>query len=404
MILVSFFYSCQNDNNFFNESNASIIEKRVLSSEEIELKNNLETTAIILRDMIIEDMNLVNYFDNIIPKEGINEDMVSFKKLLFDDNSQKCEMMRSKFNSHNLANRLKTNQDSELDDYIVVNGITLYCPYPLEDYEPDNRIPTIVAHPVDNLHENIGYEIQSDGSYKEVLVNETYTIDRPVFIVDYRQVDDNPGGGGSDGETDPDGTKKIYEVSIGEIYCTNFCRSLFEGKREMRILRSSVSTVLNGETWQATGTFKAAIPFQLPRKYIRWARNGENRGWYPVNTVWYTDWVEDQTQVIIAVYEEDPKGDYELSGTAKFTTKIAMKIKTDDGKEVSVEKGSELSVTAKGTFKCKNDFLGLNEWTRDWFMYTQTTPGIEDEYRNGLPVRRTSPDFKFTTKLRVLEF
>lgn len=193
----------------------------------------------------------------------------------------------------------------------------------------------------------------------------------------------------------------IDEIKIGEIFCTNYCEELFEGGLEIRTLRSKTSEVLDGTNWRVEGGFSTAIPFHLDRRFVRYAKNEWQAGWFPVNVPWDTNWDTTKVQQVIAVYEEDKKGTIEINGSAKLITKYAIKYKDPDGNEISAEAGAELSVGCKATFESKNDLLGVNEWNRKWFLLTNTC-GSGNYYggsdtRNGWTIRSVSPQFWFTS-------
>jgi hypothetical protein len=222
---------------------------------------------------------------------------------------------------------------------------------------------------------------------KEVTVNEEYADKYQVILIMPKDEDnDDLKGLATD---DPVGSKgdPVYEVRVGKVRCADFCGGIFEGELELRITRGYPE--YNLSTGGITGTFSTAIPVKYPRDYAKAAINNwtvhSEGGWYSVFIPWDSNWKTTKTQQCILVYEYDSVKESTASATVGY--------KPDN---VS----TALTVTAKTTY-C-GDFLGINEWDRDWFFATNTNPGPYDEVKDGLTVRKTCGEFKLTTPLRTI--
>jgi len=162
---------------------------------------------------------------------------------------------------------------------------------------------------------------------------------------------------------------------------------LFEGTLELRISRGFPE--YNLATGVPTGKFSTVIPIDYPRSYARAAINDytihSEGGWLTVNLPWDTNWKTAKVQQCILAYEYDKQSESSVSATVGY--------KPDN-------LNTALTVTAKTTYS--GDFLGINEWDRDWFYLTNTNPGSGDEVKDGWTVRKTCPDFKLTTPSRTI--
>ncbi|HBE42335.1 MAG TPA: hypothetical protein DDW27_14240, partial [Bacteroidales bacterium] len=179
----------------------------------------------------------------------------------------------------------------------------------------------------------------------------------------------------------------VYEVRIGKIRCADYCGGLFEGTLELRVTRGYPT--FNATTEELGSGFSTAIPIDYPRDYAKAAINNwtvhSNGGWFYVYVPWDSNWKPSKVQQCILAYEYDQVKEISTSATVGY--------KKD-------ELSSTLTTTAKTTYR--GDFLGINEWDRDWFYATNTNPGPYDEVKDGWTVRKTCPVFKLTTPARTI--
>ncbi len=361
------------------------INKRVLSGSETIMKENLDQAAMILAE-IMQDESVMNEV-SVLYNEDRAFYMLSFEDLFDETKSTgnsfgslreqflgKCDAMGSKGTWQDLAG------------FLAKNGSYIYCPYPSSFYPKGTKSMTVAAHPVDNDEEGPGYRFEGK-KMLQVTVNEEYADTWPVILImprdekeiEYKGIDIK----------DPEVSKgdPVYEVRIGKVRCADYCGGLFEGELELRITRGYPE--YNLYTGQIHATFSTAIPVKYPKDYAKAAiKNWTvycNGGWYSVNIPWDSNWRTTKIQQAILVYEYDQVKESSVSATVGY--------KPEDS-------NTSLAVTVKTTYS--GDFLGINEWDRDWFFATNTNPGPYDETKDGLTVRRTCAEFKLTTPSRTI--
>jgi hypothetical protein len=339
---------------------------------------------------LIKDYEIILELRTISTQERVSSEL-SFRELLTVPPKGVYDSFKALRNNFMQISSVKGTTDSgnDLNSYLIENNCYIYCPYP-EDFYPENISGyTVAPHPIDNEYEGVGYLVDADGKMTEVIVNERYTDDNPVLLIMPNDEDDNvsieSGGLKStpNAKADP-----IYEVNLGLIRCADFCGGLFEGTLELRVARGF--PVFNTETEVATGSFSSVIVIDYPKDYAKAAINNwtvhSNGGWYPVNIPWDSNWKIEKDKQGILVYE------YDQSTTVSATVGVGYK---KDPYSATV------SATASTTYR--GDFLGINEWDRSWFYSTNTNPGITDEVKDGLVVRKTATVLKLTTPTRTLK-
>ncbi|KAF5072310.1 hypothetical protein DSECCO2_203360 [anaerobic digester metagenome] len=396
---VLFFMSCTKE----EQLNDELSDSFGLSQEDIVLKSKLNDAAIIVSNIITDPLVYKELLELTSNKDGDNQ--ISFKQIFTEDASKGAGLFLS-FKKSFLSETNKKGSIADLENltsYLIDNDCYLYCPYPEEFYPEGIKTLTVAAHPIDNEFEGVGYVLNGSKS-ERVLVNEDYADRHPVLLImpkDELIIEDDPGAGGTGYEppvpTNPN--VKIHEVKVGKFWCAYDCRGLFEGDWEINICRISPGTY-NPLTDQLDAPTKVHIPFKYPKKYAKAARKGWNKycngGWYNVNTVWESDWSVDKVQQAIYIYEYDPKGKASMSAIVKR----AIKAKLDTVGEVSNER------TLSGTveFEFKGTSLGVAEWNRDWFYITNRNTTLGDPMKDGVVIRKTNPQVKFTMHDRVLQY
>lgn len=358
---------------------------KVLSSSETILKENLSQSAKILSEIIKEDA-VMNELATLY-----NEDrsfyILPFKDL-FDESksiSTSFRNLREKFLSSCTASESK-GAWQDLANYLAKNGCYIYCPYPSNFYPRGTNSMTVASHPVDNEFEGKGYRFEGK-KVKEVTVNEEYADTYPVILImPANEQEPDSKGVAADYNSVSKGDP-VYEVKVGKVRCANYCGGLFEGELEMRITRGFPE--YNISTGAVVGKFSVVIPFNYPRSYAKAAIRDytvhSSAGWYTVNLPWDTNWRTEKAQQIIMVYEYDSVKESTVSSSVGY--------KKDD-------LSSTVTVSVKVTYN--GDFLGINEWDRNWYYATNTNPGPADELKDGWVVRKTCDDLKLTTPSRVI--
>lgn len=373
--------ACEKDDNL--PADQTPVSKRMLSGDEAILKANLDQTAKIVTEIIQDDAVLSEL--TILSGEGREFFSLSFRDLLDESKSVSGSFsnLRNRFLAE-CSSGAKGYDLGNLADYLTKNDCYLYCPYPSSFYQRGTNSYTVAAHPIDNDIENTGYRYEGKKKI-EVMVNERYADKYMVLLIMPKDEDKEEGLAAVVAE--PSKGDPVYEVRIGKVRCADYCGGLFEGTLELRISRGYPE--YNMATGVPTGKFSTVIPIDYPRSYARAAINDytihSEGGWLTVNLPWDTNWKTAKVQQCILAYEYDKETESSVSATVGY--------KPDN-------LNTALTVTAKTTYS--GDFLGINEWDRDWFYATNTTPGSGDEVKDGWTVRKTCPDFKLTTPSRTI--
>lgn len=365
--------------------NKGSVSKRLLSGTETILKENLEQSAEIMSE-IIQNGAVMDEL-SVLYREDRGFYILNFSDL-FDESksiSSSFRNLREKFLSNCVSSESKGSWQ-DLAGFLAKNGCYIYCPYPSNFYPKGTFSMTVAAHPIDNEFEGKGFRFEGR-KIKEVTVNEEYADTYPVILImppDEKEAD-------SQGMTPDKSTvtkaDPVYEVKVGKVRCADYCGGIFEGDLELRITRGYPE--YNLSTGLVTGTFSTAIPIKYPREYAKSAvKNWTiycSGGWYSVFIPWDTNWKTSKTQEAILVYEYDSVRETSVSATVGYKPENS---------------NTALTVTAKTNYS--GDFLGINEWDRDWFYATNTKSGIYDEVKDGLTVRKTCNEFKLTTPSRTI--
>ena len=375
--------SCEKDES--GQIPQSSKSKKVLNESEIILKENLNQTARILANIVQEDA-VINELSLIYNERRATYNLC-FKDLLADPKGvdDSFKNLRERFLKECESTGLIKGYE-DIVSYLTKNNCYLYCPYPSSFYPKGITSFTVAAHPIDNDIEGIGYKFEGK-RIREVMVNEEYADKNPVLLIMPKDETE----GESKGEIITSGTgakgDPVYEVRIGKIRCANFCGGLFEGTLELRVSRGY--PVMDTSTEEVKGTFAVVIPIDYPRDYAKAAINNwtvhSNGGWYYQYIIWDSNWKPSKTQQCILVYEYDQVKEVSTSATVGY--------KSDD-------MTGTVTATAKTTYR--GDFLGINEWDRDWFYATNTNPGPYDEIKDGWTVRKTCAVLKLTTPARTI--
>jgi len=361
------------------------LSRRALSDSETILKENLDQAAKILAE-ILQDESVMNEV-SVMYNEDRSFYMLSFEDLFNSAKSngksfitlkeqflKKCDALESKGTWQDLAG------------FLAKNGSYIYCPYPSSFYPRGTKSMTVAAHPVDNDEEGPGYRFEGK-KMLQVTVNEEYADTYPVILImppdekeiEYQGIDIK--------NAELSKGNPVYEVKVGKVRCADYCGGLFEGELELRISRGYPE--FNMSTGTVQGKFTTVIPIPYPRSYAKAAINNytvhSEGGWFTVNIPWDTNWKIEKVQQCILVYEYDSVKESTVSANVGY--------KPD-------ETSTSLTVSAKTTYS--GDFLGINEWDRDWFYATNNYPGSSDEVKDGLTVRKTCTQFKLTTPYRTI--
>lgn len=368
-------------------ANENPVTKRPLSGPEMTLKINLDLAAKILADVIQDEAVL----DELVLLSAENRAFYSlpFRELLDGSKGHGASFgnLRDRFLSKCTSEETKGGW-KDLADYLATNDCYIYCPYPSSFYPKGSGSLTVAGHPVDNDVENKGYRFEGN-KMLEVTVNEEYADKYQVLLIMPKDEDNDDLKGLAVESPQSSKGEYIYEVKIGRVRCADYCGGIFEGTLELRITRGYPA--YNPVTGDLGAGFTTAIAINYPRDYAKaavknWTVYCEG-GWYSIFIPWDTNWDPSKIQQCIMVYEYDSVREVSVGATVGYK---------DDNLNTT------LTATAKTTYK--GDFLGINEWNRSWFFATNTAPGIYDEVKDGLVVRKTCTVFKLTTPARTLYY
>ena len=382
--IIMMFAAC--DKNEVNLSNNNEVATTGLTVEQQKMRNALEKTTDILLSMISSDQSYIEELNKVIVAGSSEylEDRVMLKDLF--SSTSKSSALRVKANTNKFTEDFKTafsenkpRKTKGIDDvnldifsnpgfliqYLVENDVILNCPYPLEDYEEDNRIPAISFDPMNNDSVNVGYLFDKSGSVSEVQVSQSYADKHPVWILIPNQQPQEKNQSASNTNTAQRAkaaTTDGFRTTINKIYLTEYYTTIFVANLNMRILRSGDAFSWNDQTKNYTGSFSQMNTFQMPRKYVGYAKDQKMSGWYPVNIEWDYDWYSDKKEQALSVYEHDNGNTITLSST--------IKVKISD---------VEVGATISGSFTNTDDIIVLQPLGRD-YLYNIATKGHKNSY------------------------
>lgn len=336
----------------------------------------MQRAAEVVAEMVGENAEYFSYIDAAVRDESLEymEDRVLFRDLLSAGVETKSasvlpfaeDFARLAESGDAMTKSGGEQMDAEkLMAYLRDNNISIYCPFPLEDYAEDNRIPAICTIVSDNLDSLPGVQYHADGTFEDVIVSQAYADEHPVWIIrhedgyifDALNVRNNDGGVAR--QTSLGGTVVVkpkiahYEMSIAQIYCQQYMGGIGEGDLDIRLCFCATNPKYSQADECFVGYFDNIIPVQMPRKYVGWAKNGWDKGWFDVGCVFDTDWKTTEYQQYFAAYDYDKKYGVNMSATLKGTYKAS-----------AAEAAAEAKIGLE--YKTKDDLMGLMQWDRTW--------------------------------------
>ncbi|MDD4992799.1 MAG: hypothetical protein PHR83_11240 [Paludibacter sp.] len=346
---------------------------KTLSPEQLKMRSALETTTNILLDMIASDQTYFDELNKVIVAGSPNymEDRVMLKDLF--TTTSKSSALRVKANSNKFTSDFKTafiknkpqkvggisgvnsgtfsNPDS-LIQYLTENNVILNCPYPLEDYDEDNRTPAISFDPMNNDSTNVGYLFDKLGNITEVQVSQAYADKHPVWILIPNQPEKKYQPASIKAQKAKSAITDGFRTTINKIYLTEYYCTIFVANLNMRILRSGNTFSWDNNAKSYTGSFSQMNTFEMPRKYVGYAKDKKMSGWYPVDIEWDYDWYSDKKEQALSVYEHD--------GGSTITYETYVK--------AIIPNVGEAGVKVTGTFTNSDDIIVLQPLGRDYLL------------------------------------
>ncbi len=382
MFLLVAFTACQKE----EQTNQVDFQPQMPVAKTHEAKVMQQTTDVIV-SMLAENPDLFNDINESIKSDAVEymEDRILFADLFKNPQFAKSNSSQanpvsfaSEFIKHASANiqyataetRATTLDADVLMQYLADNNISIYCPFPLEYYAEDNRIPAIAANIGEEYEELPGVQFHADGTYDSVMVSQAYADLHPVWLInpeeDYIFKDINSRNRvycqqqnvvvGTGGITLPIANYH-YEISFPSVYITNYMGTLAGGDLNIRICRSSQNPIYNESEKMFMGTFDDITPYDIPRKYVYNAKQGYDKGWYDLQGfVFEQDWKTDEYQHYIAVYEYDNKA------IVNDTLRTSFQYDSNNGITLTAEAGISIS------YKSSEDIMSQKRLERAWIF------------------------------------
>ena len=361
-----------------------------------EAKVMQQTTNVIV-SMLNENPELFNDINEAIKSDAVEymEDRILFADLFRNpqfaksvDGQAKHTTFSSEFKKHASANiqyiaSANETRSTALDadalmQYLVDNNISVYCPFPLEDYAENNRIPAIAANIGEQYEELPGVQFYADGSFDSVMVSQAYADLHPVWLINHeedyifnRSRYINPDSLGhaitppSMEEFNPNPSTKHYEVKISSVYLTDYWGSLSEGDIDLRLCFCSNNPSYSTVEECFLGSFDRIITVQIPRSYVKYAKLGYDKGWFALDCSIENDWTTDELQKYFAAYDYDPKYGVQQEETYNTSYKLSA---GDANKIVGGEAGETYGAKITITYKSQDDLIALDNWDRSYIF------------------------------------
>lgn len=363
MCLVALFASCTKDVIPDVEKTDQVV-RRALTPEEILLKENLAKAAQVVRDVVLSEPAVVKEVSELIGLRLYRDDYVYFRDLFSDENNlkgadRKAPLFERVFDEV-IERKSGDLQFPDIKKYLVENDITLYCPYPIEDYPADNQLPSCTSDPLDNDVINTGYQLEEDGSYSLVEITEEYSEDYPVWIVMPEEEEETT--------TTPVPTNPlpgVHQMRVGWVMCSEQYDGFFNGGSEFKFC------ILGGTITATSATsFTGLQTIELTRHQIR--REIWVNFQYELDDDWYvsSDGSTDEGSRQFGLIEYDKR---KTVCTLSYEPKVKI-----DKIELSVGKIEYKTESAEGWIKLDNY---LSRTTFMMFNQRDMGNGLKDGYR-----------------------
>lgn len=387
MFLLVAFTACQKE----EQTNQVDFQLQTPIATTHEAKVMQQTTNVIV-SMLNENPTLFNDINEAIKSDAIEymEDRILFADLFKNPQFVKSNVSQlnpvsfaSEFRKHASINiqyapaetRATTLDADALMQYLIDNNISVYCPFPLEDYEDDNRIPAIAANIGEEYEELPGVQFHADGTYDSVMVSQAYADLHPVWLInpeeDYifeKIYSRNTSSIKRIINADPLGMEIVhpgiiptnpkpahYEVKFNSIFVSNYFGPITEGELKIYFCTTQTTPIYDTENEIFKSTFDRISLIPLPRKYVKYAKNREARGWVAINYVLDQDWQTTELQQYFAAYEYDKKMDKTLESTLDYSY-------TNENHTINAHIALTLNYSEK------DDLICVDRFERSWMF------------------------------------
>ena len=255
---------------------------------------------------------------------------------------------------------------SEYIAALTQSDLQIYWPYS-EDWD-GHSLPVITFDPGGEMTANIGYEMRTDGSVKEVVVNEQMAMERPVWVINrnddsgyktiemLRREDPDWGSGGTvvvRKETKSAGSDtRTLVLEEMELMKNKDC--WFAGGNEIVFKAGGVENF--------TASTEAEMRLYSPSitDFMISLKRSQVRQKIPVRAVLISEWTEDLQSLAFLVTEDDGG----TRTTWKCTTKVTVKSKTY-GFDIEIPLNS------------RDDIIWRGQLTRN---YLEKNNGLEGQF------------------------
>ena len=255
---------------------------------------------------------------------------------------------------------------SEYIAALTQSDLQIYWPYS-EDWD-GHSLPVITFDPGGEMTANIGYEMRTDGSVKEVVVNEQMAMERPVWVINrnddsgyktiemLRREDPDWGSGGTvvvRKETKSAGSDtRTLVLEEMELMKNKDC--WFAGGNEIVFKAGGVENF--------TASTEAEMKLYSPSitDFMISLKRSQVRQKIPVRAVLISEWTEDLQSLAFLVTEDDGG----TRTTWKCTTKVTVKSKTY-GFDIEIPLNS------------RDDIIWRGQLTRN---YLEKNNGLEGQF------------------------
>jgi len=306
-----------------------------------------------------------------------NDDFVFFKDLFTPSSNEKLKSaniettaFEKAFDNANANSGLKSKEIDDLKDYLISNNLVLYIPYPEEMFPEDKRIPTISYHPMvnDSINEGILPVIKNNKvrEYKTVTVNYDYALKNLCYLIVPAEM--------LSYEIETQQLKSVeaptagqhFEIRVGKAICYHHYDGLFGGGSE--IFFGIVTGDINLTNGQVTAVPKGFMK-TIPRLAIDLNTHVD------INTMFLADWAPSLTQVSVFLFENDPEGTAEASGSVKTTASTKLSGNGTSGNSSSSGTTPNVNTTTTGT-GYTGEVNGGFEYQASWKTTVKTQDAI----------------------------
>lgn len=388
-----FFYACQKED--VTTGSDDSLSGNKLTDKQVELLGVMDNAARVIAKITV-DKEINDEIANMVALGMYNDDYIKFKDLFQPESNSKLKSTAAtkfakRFRDVVKSSSLKSSGGNgfDLEKYLIDNDLALYVPYPLEDYPENMRTPVVSFHPLTNDSVNIGYLCSNLKSINQVQqvdeVDEAYSQERPVYIIEPDDIIGDSGGGTGGGDVGDTGggssNKSRFNVKLVNMHVTKFYGGIFSGGPDINIVFAD-AIVIDAENNMAAVKKHFDSPIHFSRREVKKMKKDKNR-WKDVNIVLDPEWKEDELVNYIGMVELDKLGTFTLG--VKATVKVSDKV--------------SLTPSISYTYKSTNDFVGERELPRDFFLASEKDHNLESGTYDGRVIRKMNADVMFTTEI-----